>query len=124
MGHLLIVEDESDIRAIWEETLVSAGHAVETAEDGVQAIKLIGTQLYDAVLFDLKLPRLGGLEAIKLIRRTEPDLPILAVTGQQDPDLARAALDAGANDIVFKPVPLDELAQRLTRYVEQRNNPN
>jgi len=115
MLHLLVVEDEADIREIWAETLTAAGHTVDVAEDGVQAIKQLSLQAYDAILFDLKLPRLGGLDAIKLIRRTEPDLPILAVTGMQDGDMGRAALEAGANDIVFKPVPLDELARRMTQ---------
>lgn len=122
MSQLLVVEDETDIREIWVETLLKAGHNVDAAEDGVQAIKLLSLHYYDAILFDLKLPRLGGLEAIKLIRRTEPDLPILAATGMQDPDVARAALEAGANDVVFKPVPLDELVARMNQMAAQKPN--
>lgn len=118
MSRLLVVEDEANVRSIWVETLTAAGHTVDTAEDGVQAIKQLSSHHYDAVVFDLMLPRLGGLEAIKLIRRTEPYLPIMAVTGMQDPDIARTAREVGATEIVFKPIPLEELAERIHQLLE------
>ena len=120
MAHVLIVEDATDLREVWAEALTQSGHTVETAPDGVEAIKKLGTQSYDVVLFDLNLPRLSGLEAIKLIRRTDTDLPILAITGGGDPTLSRAVITAGANDIFFKPITLDDLSEAIARYARQK----
>jgi CheY-like chemotaxis protein len=120
MANLLLVEDESELRIAWAEALTQAGNSVRTAEDGVQAIKQMSTGTYDVLIFDLNLPRMSGLEAIRLIRRTEPDLPILAVTGASDPAMARAVIEVGANSILFKPIATDELVDVVARYARQQ----
>lgn len=120
MASVLVVEDEYELRTVWAEALTLAGNTVGTAGDGVQAIKQVGTNTYDVLVFDLNLPRMSGLEAIRLIRRTEPDLPILAVTGVHDPDMARAVIEVGANDILFKPIAMDELVDAVGRYARQQ----
>ncbi len=120
MANILVVEDERDLRTAWAEALTLAGNTVGTAEDGVQSIKQVSTGAYDVLIFDLNLPRMSGLEAIKLIRRTEPDLPILAVTGASDPVMARAVIGAGANDILFKPIATDELIEVVARFARQQ----
>lgn len=120
MATILVVEDEYELRTIWAEALTQAGNIVRTAEDGVQAIKQMSIGTYDVAIFDLSLPRMNGLEAIKLIRRTEPDLPILAVTGVSDPAMARAVIEVGANDILFKPITTDELIEIVARYARQQ----
>jgi two-component system, NtrC family, C4-dicarboxylate transport response regulator DctD len=120
MANILLVEDEYELRIAWAEALGLAGNTVRTAEDGVQAIKQMSTGAYDVLIFDLNLPRMSGLEAIKLIRRTEPDLPILAVTGVSDPGMARAVIEAGANNILFKPIMTDELIEVVASYARQQ----
>ena len=60
MAHVLIVEDATDLREVWAEALTQSGHTVETAPDGVEAMKKLGVKSYDVVLFDLNLPRLNG----------------------------------------------------------------
>jgi CheY-like chemotaxis protein len=119
MANILVVEDEYELRTAWAEALGQAGNTVRTAEDGVQAMKQMGIGAFDVLLFDLNLPRMSGLEAIKLIRRTEPDLPILAVTGNSDPAMARAVIEAGANDILFKPIKTQELIDIVMRHARQ-----
>lgn len=121
MATVLIVEDDTDIRNIWVEALKLSQHKVNIATDGVQAIKLIGSQTYDVIVFDLFLPRLSGLDAIKLIRRTEPDLPILVVTGGQESDLTQHVREAGVRDILFKPVDLEELRTTVTRLAQSQS---
>lgn len=119
MARVLIVDDERELREAWAEALVEDGNTVKTAEDGVEAFKQLGAGVYDVILFDINLPRLNGLEAIKRIRRTEPDLPILVVTGQHDPATARAAIAAGATDALFKPVALNDLIEAVARLARQ-----
>lgn len=118
MARILVVEDDAEIRTLWADALTQAAHVVDIAGDGVQAIKQIGSQRYDIILFDLFLPRLSGLEAIKLIRRTEPDLSILAITGGVESDLTQQVRSAGVADVLYKPVELAELLQAITRLTQ------
>jgi DNA-binding response OmpR family regulator len=113
---ILVVEDDPGWRDVLVEALNAAGSTVTAAEDGVQAIKLLGTTNFDMVIFDLNLPRLNGVEAIKRLRRTEPDMPLLAMTANTDPSLTQAVLEAGATDVVFKTLPLDEILEIISRY--------
>ena len=108
------------MREVWAEVLTQSGNTVETAPDGVEAMKKLGVKSYDVVLFDLNLPRLNGLEVIKLIRRTDTDLPILAMTGSNDAAMIRAVIAAGANDIFFKPIALDDLIDAIARFARQK----
>lgn len=123
MALVLIVEDDADIRSIWAQALSLAGNLTASAGDGERALKHLGTISFDVVILDLNLPRLSGLEAIRVIRSTDQNLPILAVTGGHDPDLARSVLEAGANDIIFKPVGLDELTELVGRLARQKQKP-
>jgi DNA-binding response OmpR family regulator len=120
MARVLVVEDERELLEAWAAALAQAGNAVTTARDGVEAIKQLGTGIYDVIVFDLHLPRLNGLDAIRLIRRTEPDLPILVVTGSRDPDMTRSVIEAGANDILFKPSAIAELTDAVARLARQK----
>jgi len=115
MARILVVEDDAEIRILWAEALTQIGHEVDVAGDGVQAIKQISSQRYNIILFDLFLPRLSGLDAIKLIRRTEPDLAILAVTGGVESDLTRQVRAAGVADVLYKPIELRKLLQAISR---------
>lgn len=121
MATVLIVEDDADVRTLWVETLTLAGHVVNTANDGVQAIKQIGSQRYDVILFDLLLPRLSGLDAIKLIRRTEPDLPILVITGTHESGLTQQAREAGVQYVLTKPVDLNILRQMVNALAQSKS---
>lgn len=120
MAIVLIVEDDHHIRSIWSEALSLSGNLIAAASNGEQALKHLGTINFDVMILDLNLPGISGLEAIQIVRRDNPGLPILAVTGGHDPDLARSVLEAGANDIVFKPVGLDELTDLVGRLARQK----
>ena len=116
MARVLIVEDEQGLREVWALALRDFGHAVETAVDGMDGIKRIGAQSFDLILMDLNMPRLDGLEFLKRIRATEPDLPIVAVTATSDSKLAKSVVKAGASAILYKPIRLEELANTIKRF--------
>jgi DNA-binding response OmpR family regulator len=118
MATVLIVEDDVDIRTIWAAVLTAAGHTVNSASDGVQAIKQMGLYRHDIILLDLMLPRLNGVEAIKVIRRTGPDLPILVITATQTGELAGQTREAGVKHVMSKPVDIDDLVLKVNELTQ------
>ena len=122
---VLAVEDDPIIRADLRLVLEDAGFEVADAHDGVQAVELAREHEPDAILLDLSLPRLDGVEATRRIL-AERDVPIVALTGRSR-DLAQEAIDAGATSYILKPfyaeevvgAVLDALAERRQARAEQ-----
>jgi CheY-like chemotaxis protein len=104
---VLAVEDDPIIRADLRLVLEDAGFAVADAQDGVEAVELAREHEPDAILLDLSLPRLGGVEATRQIL-AERDVPIVALTGRSR-GLAEEAVEAGATSYVLKPFHAQEV---------------
>ena len=112
VAHLLLVEDDDGIRLSLQLALEDEGHrvtAVPTAESGLSS--LAGDPA-DTVLVDLTLPGMDGYDLIRALRRTS-DVPVVVVSARDDTHDIVAALEAGADDYVVKPVAVKELAARL-----------
>ena len=122
MARVLIVEDDVDICSAWAAGLTLHGNHVQTAIDGLEGIEQIKGQSFDVILLDLSMPRLSGLDTLRLIRETQPNLPIVVVTALTDHKMTRAAINAGANDILFKPLSLNDLADAVTRHARSARN--
>ncbi len=103
-----------------ERGLRRAGHAVDWVQDGEAAEQALATEPYDVVLLDLGLPRKGGLEVLRSLRRRRGQVPVLVLTAQDAVADRVAGLDAGADDYLVKPFALDELAARV-RAVARRS---
>jgi two-component system response regulator QseB len=110
---LLLVEDDRMLGAGVQQGLRRAGHAVDWVRDGVEAESALATEPYDVVLLDLGLPRKGGLEVLRALRRRGATVPVLVLTAQDAVADRVAGLDAGADDYLVKPFDLDELAARV-----------
>lgn len=113
----LVVEDFEDSRFMMRRLLEMAGHTVVEATDGEQAIKIAMEKHPDVILMDLSLPKLDGLAATKLIRqrRDFKHIPILAVSAHDGPESRAAALEAGCDDYVTKPIDFDQLKEVIDR---------
>ena len=94
---------------------------VEVALDGLQAIERVEAIAPDAVVIDLHMPRMDGVEAVKRLRREHPTLCLIAITGDADPALHRAAVAAGADAVMLKEELLDGLAERITTAWQERD---
>jgi CheY-like chemotaxis protein len=105
MSHILIVDDEADIRAFLRQILEGAGHSVSEAADGLAALQALGQRRTDVMLLDIRMPRHDGLETIRHLRRRHERLPIIAMSGADldNSDLLDMALEFGADEIVQKP---------------------
>ena len=81
MAHILVIDDEADIRTILERFFKKVGHTVDTAGDGKAAMRLLKLNRYDLVTTDVMMPEMDGLEVISAIRREFSDIRIIAMTG-------------------------------------------
>jgi two-component system response regulator MprA len=110
---ILVVDDEAAVRDSLSRTLRFEGYEVAVAEDGLAAIDLIRGQEPDAVVMDVMMPRLDGLEACRRLRSEGLLLPVLMLTARDSVGDRVAGLDAGADDYLIKPFALQELLARL-----------
>ncbi len=118
---LLLVEDDRMLGAGVERGLRRAGPAVDWVHDGEAAEGALATEPYDVVLLDLGLPRKGGLDVLRGLRRRGGRVPVLVLTAHDAVDDRVAGLDAGADDYLVKPFDLEELAARL-RALQRRSS--
>jgi DNA-binding response OmpR family regulator len=113
-GHVLVVEDDADLREVMAGALASDGHRVVEAADGRAALDALGAQRFDLVLLDVGLgPGPDGVEVCRRLRDAGDDAHVVAVTARDGEADAVLALEAGADDYVTKPVGIAELRSRV-----------
>jgi DNA-binding response OmpR family regulator len=110
---ILIVEDEAKIRHLLRRGLLEESYAVDTAEDGEQALYKLDINEYDLVLLDIMLPKVNGIAVCKALREKGSFLPILLLTAKDGVTDKVLGLDAGADDYLTKPFSFDELTARI-----------
>jgi two-component system response regulator MprA len=110
---ILVVDDDRAVRESLRRSLQFNGYQVELAGDGQQAMDSVVQQRPDAMVLDVMMPRLDGLEVCRRLRSTGDDLPILVLTARDAVSDRVAGLDAGADDYLPKPFALEELLARL-----------
>ena len=81
MAHILLIDDDEDIRFILETFLTGAGHTIDSAESGKAGLRLAGQNHYDLVITDIIMPEMDGLEFLAAIRQQSPDIGIIVITG-------------------------------------------
>jgi DNA-binding response OmpR family regulator len=118
---LLLVEDDKGIAAFLRRGLAAAGHVVAWATEGTEAIGLAAAEC-DAVILDLMLPDLDGLDVCRQLRAARWDLPILILSARDQVGDRVAGLNAGADDFLVKPFAFAELLARLAA-IRRRNAP-
>jgi len=120
MSRVLVVDDEAGLRKVVRDALEREGHEVETAADGLEARRLAEEQSFDLIVTDLSMPRSGGLDLVREIRRTSP-VPVLILTVRGEEREKVRLLDAGADDYVTKPFGMEELLARTRALLRRRD---
>ena len=112
---ILVVDDDSDVRALANKALQRDGHVVLEAASGAEALALIEKESPDLVLLDLLMPVQGGLEVLKILRGrpATANLPVVILTAMDDEATTRAGFDLGATDYLTKPFTIPQLAARV-----------
>jgi two-component system, OmpR family, response regulator MprA len=116
---VLVVEDDADISGVLRRSLDKEGYEVRVADDGEQALAEAGVFEPDAVVLDLGLPRLDGVEVCRRLR-DDGDVPILILTARDAVDSRVEGLDSGADDYLVKPFEREELLARLRALLRRR----
>jgi len=116
---VLVAEDNPDTQRFIVEMLARLGFQAEVVADGELAVKEVRARPWDAVLMDLQMPRLGGLDATRMLRQEGYDLPIIAFTASAMAEDRERCMEAGMNDYLTKPVRREELRRALERAMER-----
>jgi two-component system KDP operon response regulator KdpE len=120
---ILVVDDESAIRRALRPPLVELGFQVAEASRGEEALQLLRSTVFDAVLLDVNMPGIGGVETLRRIRTFAPRLPILMLTVRDKEEEKVEALDLGADDYVTKPFSTKELIARVRAAIRRVKSP-
>jgi DNA-binding response OmpR family regulator len=117
---ILVIEDDPSILRGLQINLGMEGYTVRSAIDGETGLALAKSEHPDLIVVDVMLPRLGGLELVREIRRDDPDLPILILSAKGQESDKVAGLQLGADDYMVKPFGLKELLARIEALLRRR----
>lgn len=112
---ILVVDDEQSVRIDLFQALINQDMAVSVAEDGRMALEMLSRDPVDLVITDIKMPDLDGLELLKQAKITNPNLPVVVMTGFATVDSAIAAMKLGAFDYILKPFPMEVMLETVGR---------
>jgi two-component system response regulator MprA len=121
---VLVVDDELAVRTSLHRALGLERYEVDLAEDGRQALERVAAARYDAIVLDVSMPLLDGLEACRRMRAAGDRTPVLMLTARDSVDDRVAGLDAGADDYLVKPFALRELQARLRALLRRVDGPS
>jgi len=110
---VLLVDDEVELVETLAERMRTRGLQVDTAHDGEQALQQAANHRYDAIVLDLAMPGMTGMEVLKKLREENPDRQIILLTGQATVQTAVEATKLGALDFLEKPTKIDTLLEKI-----------
>ncbi len=110
---VLLVDDEQEFTQVLSERMRSRGLDVVTAEDGLSALKKAEEQSFDAIILDIRMPGIDGIETLRRLRQINPNLQIIMLTGQASVKAGIEATKLGAMDFLEKPADLKQLLEKI-----------
>jgi CheY-like chemotaxis protein len=119
-GKILVVDDERSVREVLSEFLTELGYEVVDAGSGTEALSRLGRDRPDAVLLDIRMPELDGVQTLRRIRELNTTLPVLMITGNDDAEVAKETIRLGAFDCLAKPFDFDYLDRVLHKVLADR----
>jgi two-component system OmpR family response regulator len=117
---ILITEDDASLAEALQFSLKQSGYAVDWVNNGAAADEALKDDVFGLLILDLGLPKLDGFEVLRRLRRRNPALPVLILSGREQPEEKVLGLDLGADDYLVKPFSLNELQARVRALVRRR----
>ncbi|MFK3940036.1 response regulator [Alkalihalobacillus sp. NPDC078783] len=117
MKKLLVVDDQYGIRVLLNEILQKDGYAVYQAANGVQALSIVQDDHPDLILLDMKIPGMDGLEILRRIKVTHPDIKVIMMTAYGELNLINEAIELGAVSYFSKPFDIDDVRQVIREHL-------
>jgi DNA-binding NtrC family response regulator len=112
---ILLVDDEKDFLTVMSERMTARGMEVTTADSAQQALQEVESGSYDAIVLDLKMPGMDGIETLKAIKVRNPTLQVILLTGHATIEKGIEAMKLGAMDFVEKPADLNVLTDKIKK---------
>ncbi len=112
-GKILLVDDNTEFLEVMSERIEHKGLEVETATSGPEALKKARETSYDAIVLDLVMPQMDGIETLKALREKNPELQVILMTGHGTVQKGVEAVKMGAMDFLEKPANLQELMEKI-----------
>ncbi len=119
-ANILLVDDEEEFLKVLSQRLEGRGMKVDTSSTGESAVEKAKAKGFDAIVLDLAMPGVDGMETLKRIKRENPDLQIIMLTGHATVDKGVEAIKAGAVDFMEKPVDLNRLLKKIEEAKNKR----
>jgi len=117
---VLLVDDEEEFLDIMSERMRNRGMEVVTASSAREALEKIENDLFDAIILDLMMPDMNGLETIKAIKEKKPELQVILLSGQATLEKGIEAMKLGALDVVEKPADMETLVEKIKKAESKR----
>lgn len=112
---VLLVDDEKEFIETLAERMQTRGMEVSTTTSAKKALEMVDTETYDAIVLDLMMPEMDGLEALSVLKGKNPDLQIILLTGQATVEKGIEAMKLGAMDFIEKPADLETLTAKIKK---------
>ena len=112
---VLIVDDEKDFLDIMAERMGARGMDVSTATSAADALEMVRTEAYDAVIMDMIMPEMDGLTALKLFKESRPEVSIILLSANVPEEKCIEAIKLGAMDVIEKPADINLLTQKIEK---------
>jgi two-component system response regulator PilR (NtrC family) len=121
MTKILVVDDEKSMRDFLSIMLKKEGYEVSTAENGEDALRAVQAEIFDLVITDVKMPRMDGLEVLKMVKDVSPETVVLMITAFATTETAVEAMKLGAYDYITKPFKVEEIKLVIRKALEKRS---
>ncbi|OGL44524.1 MAG: hypothetical protein A2161_13560 [Candidatus Schekmanbacteria bacterium RBG_13_48_7] len=107
--HILIVDDDRQLRIALEKVLIKSGYAISTAPNGIEAWEMVAEKDFDLVISDIRMPEKGGIELLSNIKKYKPNIPVIVMTAFGEPLSYHQAIENGAREYIHKPIKKDDM---------------
>ncbi len=117
---VLVVDDEADFCELVVKRLIAGKMNAQGIQDGAKALEILKHKDFDVVVLDVKMPGLGGIEILRWIKANTPGIEVIMLTGDQSVEAGIKGMQLGAFDYVIKPVPMNELLDKIRQAYEKK----